>query len=83
MVLRPCTDHMTLTRAPKERLLRALSVRFLYDRRDVSGFGSARAQGPPGTENDCGTRVSAAHREPRPWSHAHVLSVQHERQPLT
>lgn len=50
-VLKPCTYHMTLSRAPKERPPSALSVRFLYDRRDTSGFGWARAQGPTGTKN--------------------------------
>lgn len=51
MVLKPCTYHMTVSRASKERPLSALLVRFLYDRRDMSGFGSARAQGPTGTKN--------------------------------
>ena len=56
MVLKPCTDHRTLSGAPKERRLSALCVPFPYDRRDTSGSGSARAQGHPGTKNDCGTR---------------------------
>lgn len=33
VVLKPCTHHMTIS---------ALSVRFLYDRRDIFGFGRPR-----------------------------------------
>lgn len=83
MVLKPCTRHMPLSRAPNGRPLGALSVRFLYDGRK----GHVRLWVGPGPRThrhqECGPRVSAAHREPRPSSHAHVLSVQHERQPAT
>lgn len=55
MVLKPCTRHMTLS---------ALSVRFLYERRDIFGFGRPRPKDLQATKN--GVRGSPLPKENLP-----------------